>query len=276
MANKRQRKKNKKKEFEEQLKSQVQVIENIDIEAIKKDPNLLADELESFWVNFNRLSDAILPDEFKYSIYSSIIQRIDNIVNMPKPRKERALRKPELPKFPRHITYKPEPDIDEELPIYTSTDLRPRQYFFVPPEINDLPDLLENDSDYAVQYLEKYEAYSRYVVDTIRRHSENGLGQATNYQMKGMYKIAINSGGFERYVKDKWNENKDQPLDQIQASYSEELLEMLESEVDVYETDKGDNAFDALNEAEKVLETLNQEAVEDVKTRYNNNKGRRN
>ena len=91
-----------------------------------------------------------------------------------------------------------------------------------------------------------------------------------------MYKIAIKSGGFERYVQDKWAENKDRPLDQIQAAYSEELLDMLESEVDVYETEKGDNAFDGLNEAEKVLENLNQQAVEDVKTRYNNNKGRRN
>lgn len=274
MASKRQRKKNKKNEFQQEIKEAG--LKHIDVERIKKDPNLLADELESFWSGFNQFKKAILTDEDQYRVYSSIIQRIDNIVNMPKPRKERALKPPELPKFPRHIIYKDEPDIDEELPIYTSTDLRPRQYFFVPPEINDLPELLENDSDYTVQYLEKYEAYSRYVIDTIRRHSENGLGRATNYQMKGMYKIAINSGGFERYVKDKWNENKDQPLDQIQASYSEEILEMLESEVDVYETEKGDNAFDALNEAEKVLERLNEQAVEDVKTRYNNNKGRRN
>lgn len=269
MANKRQRKKNTKKKVAE-IQERLRYID------ITKASNEFDEQLEALRNDTKYLVDQIKSDEMMYRIYSSIIQRIDNIVNMPKPRKERALRKPELPKFPRHITYKPEPDIDEELPIYTSTDLRPRQYFFVPPEINDLPELLENDSNYAAQYLEKYEAYSRYVIDTIQRHSENGLGRATNYQAKGMYKIAIKSGGFERYVQDKWAENKDRPLDQIQAAYSEELLDMLESEVDVYETEKGDNAFDALNEAEKVLANLNQQAVEDIKTRYNNNKGRRN
>ena len=274
MANKRQRKKNKQKEFQEEIGNEP--LKNINTDAIKKDPNLLVDELESFWANFNKLSNATLPDEFKYSIYSSIIQQIDNVVNMPKPRKERAIKAPELPKFPRHIIYKDEPPIDEELPIYTSDDLKPRPYFFVPPEIDELEldELFEQDEEYAMQYLKKYEGYSRYVIEAMRRHTETGLGRATNYQMKGMYKIAMQNGSFERYVKDKWEDNKDQSLEQIQASYSEEILEMLEEEVDEYETQKGDNAFNALQEAEKVLEQLNREAIDDVRTRYNNNKGR--
>lgn len=272
MANKRQRKKNKKKEFQQEIGNEP--LENINIEAIKKDPNLLDDELESFWANFNKLSNATLPDEFKYSIYSSIIQQIDNVVNMPKPRKERAIKAPELPKFPRHIIYKDEPDVDEEFPIYTSEDLKPRQYFFVPPEITELDALLEENNEYAMEYFEKYEAYTRHVIESIKDHSEHGLGRATNYQMKGMYKIAMQNGSFERYVRDKWEENKDESLNKITRSFSEEVLDMLEEEVDEYDEDKGDNAYDGLKEAEKILERQNREVVNDVKLRYNNNKGR--
>lgn len=270
MANKRQRKKNAKKKIAA-IQEQVRYLDKT------KAPNQLVEELEALKADTEYLKKQVKSDDILLTVYNSIIQRIEQVVNIQRPRKERAIRKPTFPKIPKHIEYKDELPADEEVPFFTATDLKPRRKFYVPPKIENLQELLEVDEQAFALMSDKFEEYIIYVNDSMDRHQSEGFADMTDYQAKGMYIMAIKTGGFSDYVKEVWAENKDRPIEDIKAIYSEGLPSMLEAEKDEYHSDDAEDTLNIIQglEAEQLTENDEREAKQYVKQKYNLNKGRK-